>query len=472
MSRFHASDRKRRQRWEAAPAGLADDGKASSRTGANGMPDASDGNGADGTSPKSGAIEQVRDSMSIEEDGGTDEDAKDHAKGKRGERPMLRLAVTILVLATTLSALIIGIMELKTGGRLLDPIAATYGQDGTIYEDDVTTYIQAQRKALGLDGEDEWKAYLEYSETTPEKVRQGIIEMFVQRHLLDDYAKQKRVSVSDEEVDADIRNTKGALGLTDEAWEKRLSELGYDDDMYRTETYYSLLADKMTKETTTIADGNLASDALLRYISAYPLDGATDIDAIVMRKDEKDEADKIAEELSQDPSKFDEEKAKHSETTEMDGWSVTNTNAKALASLVTEVQPGGISGIVDGDAVIAIVRVNQRLENMPTDTLDGIPQDVVDGIRDMLAESGRSEKFQAEMSKRLKQAHVKVRDMPGSLPYAVTDDGLGGNENGNENENGNGNTEQMAANADVNGNGNGNGSARDDTVETNDSDSD
>lgn len=420
--------------------------------------------GAGDHAPEKGGKSEAEESKDEDSTTTAEDDAKAAGKAKRreGRRATLRLVGTILGMAIALSTFVIGIMAVKTGGRLLDPVAATYGQDGIIYEDDVTSYIQAQRKALGLDGEEDWKAYLEYSETTPEKVRQGIIETFVQRKLLDDYAKQKKVTVSDDEVTSDIENTKGALGLTDDAWEERLSKMGYDDDMYRTETYYSLLTDKVTKETTTISDGNLASDALLRYISAYPLDGVTNIDAIVMRTDEKDEADKIAEELKNDPSKFDDEKKEHSETDKMDGWSVTNSSAKELAAYVTDIQPGGISGAIEGSTVVAIVRVNQRLENMPTDTLDGIPQDVVDGIREMLAESGRREKFQEEMAKRLKQSYVQIRDMPEGLPYAIPDDSLNENANGNEN----GNVERMAANADTNEN-TGDGSNADTTASGN-----
>lgn len=110
-------------------------------------------------------------------------------------------------------------------------VAATV--NGTeIYEGDVTSSIEQQRKGMGLEDAGEWKRYLQDSGLTPEDVRKQTIDSIAAPELIKQGASELGITVDEAAVDEYISLVK-ASAENDEEWRKALEEAGFTEESFR-----------------------------------------------------------------------------------------------------------------------------------------------------------------------------------------------------------------------------------------------
>lgn len=348
---------------------------------------------------------------------------KRHGRKDGGNKVNVKFLILIPLLVVVVAAL--ASIWVITDGRPFDKVAATIGTDYRLYEDDVTDYVQTNRKHLGIEANDDWKSWLESNNYTVTDVREQTIQYFVRHYVIEQECKKQGITITDADVDADIQDTKGAYGYTDEAWEEQLSSMGYDDTTYRQDVYDKLMSKRLMEKLTTIADGNIASDTLIGIVNnnndAFKV--ATRVSCIVLRTDETDKANDIKARLNADPTQFDSIKQSDSETTLYDGWTLTSRIASNLTDSVTGLNVGDISDPItlDTNGVIVIARVDEKA-NVEGDltALDQLPQGLIDSMTETLAESGRETKLSGYIDNLVSKTNVHTNDIDvTTLPYYI-----------------------------------------------------
>lgn len=341
-----------------------------------------------------------------------------------------------------------------TGGRPFDKVAATIGTEYRLYEDDVTDYIQSNRKRLGITDDDGWRKWLEKSNLSVDDVRTQTINYFVRMHVLEKECKRLGIEVTYEDIDKDIQNTKGAYGYTDDEWEEQLSSRGYDDESYRIDVHDRLLSNALLEKVTAISDGGLESDAVLNVIknNADTFKSATKVSCIVLRDDETDKADEISKKLASDPSKFDKLKEENSESSLYDGWTIASEISSVLTDKVKDNKVDDITGQIalEDNGIIIIAKITDKVSvDGDITAVNQLSDDLIETITENMASSGRNEKLSRYLDDLVSKTNVHTNDIDVTqLLYYVemtkkddassdsADNQAGGNAN-NVNSNGN-----------------------------------
>lgn len=362
------------------------------------------------------------------------------AKGNKvNARLLFGVPIAIFVLAVITAVLSI------TDGRPFDKVAATIGTEYRLYEDDVTEYVQANRKRMGITDDDSWRKWLEKNNLTVADVRTQTIDYFVRMHILERECKRLGIEVTEKDIDRDIQDTKGAYGYTDDEWAEQLANRGYDDKSYRADVHDRLLSKSLFERVTSTSDGGLEPNAVLNVIkdNADTFKSATKVSCIVLRDDEKDKADEISNKLASDPSGFDRLKEEDSESSLYDGWTIASEVSSVLTNQVMDNQVGDITGQIklgdNGVIVIAKITDKASVEGDIT-AVSQLPTDLIDAITDNMASSGRNERLSDYLDDLVSKTNVHINDTDiTQLPYYVdmteSDADSGGSTDNRDDEN-------------------------------------
>lgn len=143
-------------------------------------------------------------------------------------------------------------------------VAAEVGEV-QIGENAITAYINNFRYANGLQDETEWGQWIFDTGYSMDGLRSDTVEMFVNQELIRQACEQEGITVSDEEVDAKIAESRG--DASDEEYAAALEEQGLDEAAYRENVRLGLLQEKLAEK---VAGGDKVDDAtVLEYLKLY-----------------------------------------------------------------------------------------------------------------------------------------------------------------------------------------------------------
>jgi hypothetical protein len=317
----------------------------------------------------------------------------------------------------------------STDFRPFDAVAATANDGYRIYEDEVNNEIAERRTALGLEDDKAWSEWLvTYGYTDVAGVRKDVIDNMMRLHAMQSECERLGIMPSDDEIDKEVSNYKGTSGLDGNAWQKMLSDAGYDETTYRQQIVTHLMSERLKDALTSDdADGGLSSDSVITYVSGMGtyFQHARKITCIVMRSDERDKMDEIAQAIKDNPTSFDESRNAYSETDLLDGWDVLNDFSSSIGDTLNTLGKGETSGVIELDSssspLLVIARIDDAYDTDKTITsLDQMPSDLVQAIKDNLADTGRINAVTSHINDVIAKLDVKVNDTDvKKLPYYV-----------------------------------------------------
>lgn len=354
---------------------------------------------------------------------------KHKRRGSTGKSDKVNVRVLLGVTAGLIAIAAVLMWLTSTDFRPFDAVAATANDGYRIYEDEVNSEIAEKRTALGLEDDKAWSEWLAtYGYTDVAGVRKDVIDNMMRRHAMQSECERLGIMPSDDEIDKEVSNYKGTSGLDGNDWQKMLSDAGYDETTYRQQIVTHLMSERLKDALTSDdADGGLSSDSVITYVSGMGtyFQHARKITCIVMRSDESDKMDEIAQAIKDDPTSFDESRNAYSETDLLDGWDVLNDFSSSIGDTLNTLGKGETSGVIELDSssspLLVIARIDDAYDTDKTITsLDQMPSDLVQAIKDNLADTGRTNAVTSHINDVIAKLDVKVNDTDvKKLPYYV-----------------------------------------------------
>lgn len=349
--------------------------------------------------------------------------------GGTGKSDKVNVRVLLGVTAGLIAIAAVLMWLTSTDFRPFDAVAATANDGYRIYEDEVNNEIAEKRTALGLEDDKAWSEWLAtYGYTDVAGVRKDVIDNMMRLHAMQSECERLGIMPSDDEIDKEVSNYKGTSGLDSNDWQKMLSDAGYDETTYRQQIVAHLMNERLKDALTSDdADGGLSSDSVITYVSGMGtyFQHARKITCIVMRSDERDKMDEIAQAIKDDPTSFDESRNAYSETDLLDGWDVLNDFSSSIGDTLNTLGKGETSGVIELDSssspLLVIARIDDAYDTDKTITsLDQMPSDLVQAIKDNLADTGRINAVTSHINDVIAKLDVKVNDTDvKKLPYYV-----------------------------------------------------
>lgn len=303
-------------------------------------------------------------------------------------------------------------------------IAATVNGEN-IDEQKITDYVQNFRKANGLEDDQAWAQWMVDNGRDAESVRTDAIDYFIRLAVIDQDAKGKGISVSDEEVDSQLAEIKAYYDYDDEQFNEQLEAIGYTPEPYRDYVRQSLLQEKLME--TVSEDAAIDEDEVLSQANAYTtiLDGAKDIQVIAV--DSKEKADEAKSKLDAGED-FAAVQSEVGSTTDMDGWDVMIGLDSTVAAELENTEKGAVTGVIEGDdgTSFYIVKVNDVLSvgEEGFANVNEIPETLRAEFEATVEQSVASTNFETYIQGLVDGAEKNVNPMPSGLPYDVSTDGV------------------------------------------------
>lgn len=303
-------------------------------------------------------------------------------------------------------------------------IAATVNGEN-IDEQKITDYVQNFRKANGLEDDRAWAQWMVDNGRDAESVRTDAIDYFIRLAVIDQDAKEKGISVSDEEVDSQLAEIKAYYDYDDEQFNEQLEAIGYTPESYRDYVRQSLLQEKLME--TVSEDAAIDEDEVLSQANAYTtiLDGAKNIQVIAV--DSKEKADEAKSKLDAGED-FAAVQSEVGSTTDMDGWDVMIGLDSTVAAELENTEKGAVTGVIEGDdgTSFYIVKVNDVLSvgEEGFANVNEIPETLRAEFEATVEQSVASTNFETYIQGLVDGAEKNVNPMPSGLPYDVSTDGV------------------------------------------------
>ncbi|MEE0846066.1 MAG: peptidylprolyl isomerase [Eggerthellaceae bacterium] len=315
-----------------------------------------------------------------------------------------------------------------TGG-----VAATV--NGTeIQEDDITTAIQNMRSSYSLDDQDAWGQYLASSGTTPEQLRENVVDSFVDQELQKQGADERGVSVSDDDINTVVDGIKANYD-TDEKWQQALTQAGFEsEDDYRETVRDGLLSNKLM-------DSFEATDPTDEEVVAYAsenitFDSSKRSSHILFDTNDQETAQSVLDQINAGEIDFATAASQYSTDTASAanggdvGWDQLSSFVDEYQTALDGLAVGQVSGLVQSDYGWHIIMCTDEFV-VPEEitSIDQLPSEFADSYRETLRSQSQQEAYQAWFDEYKEGADIVINDMPDGLPYVVdmsqyqTDDG-------------------------------------------------
>ena len=137
-----------------------------------------------------------------------------------------------------------------------------------IKEDTITKYIQDFRTSSDLTTNDAWANWMNENSLDPSKVREQVIDYYVEQELTKQAAAEQSITVDSSEVDAQIENMKSNYS-DDDAWKKALETAGITEDQYRESVENGLLQKALQEKVVTDDQTQVDDATLLTMLNSY-----------------------------------------------------------------------------------------------------------------------------------------------------------------------------------------------------------
>lgn len=305
-------------------------------------------------------------------------------------------------------------------------VAATIGED-EIKETTITDYIQNFRVGQKIESDEAFGTWLNQYGMTPSDMREDVINFFVEQELVKKAAEEKGVTVSDDDINAEVDQMK-ANYESDEAWQTALQEAGYTEDDYRENVRTGMLQNALQEKIIEENTAELTDEDLLEEASQYApyFDGAKKSSHILFNADDEKTAQEVLDRINNGEIEFADAAKEYSQDTGSAenggdvGWDMLNTFVTEYTDAVDGLNEGETSGLVKSDYGIHIIRCTEVFTAPdPITSLDQLPSELVDYIRNMANSSKESEAYSTWFEEYKEAADVQINEMPAGLPYDI-----------------------------------------------------
>ncbi len=318
------------------------------------------------------------------------------------------------------------VVAMLPGCQSSDAVAGTVNGE-SIYEKDVTTYIQMIRASYGLTDDTQWSSYLTSSGMTAETLRESIINQQAREVLVKKAASEAGISVDQTELDTTMSNLKNRYEQSSTGgWSSFLSTAGLSESDVRSLMEQSLLDQAVSSQMldVSVSDEDVQS-AIDENISTY--NGAKKSSHILFASTDKETAEQVLQQLK-DGADF-AEMAKQYSTDTGSASDGGNVGWDKATSFVTEYQTA-LDGLSKGEMTQELVESTYgyhiilctdefSYEDGATLTKDDIPSDIYETIYNDKLSEVEEEAFTEYADGLMENADVQVNAMPSGLPYDV-----------------------------------------------------
>lgn len=328
---------------------------------------------------------------------------------------------------------IAGCSSNESASGLTGGVAATVN-GVEVAEDDVTTSIEVIRSSYSLEDQDAWGNFLASSNMTPEKLRENVIDSFVDQALQKQGAEERGVTVDDSEIDSYVDRIKSNYD-SDEKWQQALQQAGFSDEAdYRENVKDGLLGNALM-ESFEVNDPT--DEAVVEYAStAITFDVAKRSSHILFDMNDQETAQSVLDQINAGALDFAEAAKEYSTDTGSAqnggdvGWDQLTSFVSEYQTALDDLSVGQVSGLVESDYGWHIIKCTD--EFVPPEeitSIDQLPQEFVDTYRQDAKQQAQQEAYQTWFDEYKQNADIVINDMPEGLPYDVdmsqyqTDDG-------------------------------------------------
>ncbi|ACU94847.1 parvulin-like peptidyl-prolyl isomerase [Cryptobacterium curtum DSM 15641] len=336
---------------------------------------------------------------------------------------IMRLVVTGALSA----ACMLGIVACSSSSSTASSGVAATVNGTEISEQTVTDFVQNFRETQGLTDEDTWGKWMAKSSMTPSQVRDQIIDYFVGIDLTRQAAEENGVSVSDEDVDAQVASMKANYS-DDDAWQSALKQAGTTEEGYRDSVHNAMLENALKEKVTAESTAGASDEELLTYAQQYArsFSGAKKSSHILFASDDSDTAQKVLDQINSGQISFEDAAKEYSIDTVSAqdggnvGWDLLNRFVQPYTDALTNLDKGQVSGLVMSDYGIHIIKCTDVYEAPDEVTeIDQVPVELIDYIRKMVESNNETQAYKQWMADYKEKATIEKTDMPSGLPYDV-----------------------------------------------------
>ena len=294
-----------------------------------------------------------------------------------------------------------------------------------IKEDTITKYIQDFRTSSDLTTNDAWANWMNENSLDPSKVREQVIDYYVEQELTKQAAAEQSITVDSSEVDAQIENMKSNYS-DDDAWKKALETAGITEDQYRESVENGLLQKALQEKVVTDDQTQVDDATLLTMLNSYSsmFNGAKRSSHILFASSDESTANDVLNKINSGELDFAEAAKQYSTDTASAvnggdvGWDVLSNFVTQYTTALKDLSKGQVSGLVTSDYGIHIIKCTNEftIEGEAT-SLDQFPSEIVDYMRNIQKSQNKSSADSSWMANYKEQADIVVNDIPSNAPY-------------------------------------------------------
>lgn len=294
-----------------------------------------------------------------------------------------------------------------------------------IKEDTITKYIQDFRTSSDLTTNDAWANWMNENSLDPSKVREQVIDYYVEQELTKQAAAEQSITVDSSEVDAQIKNMKSNYS-DDDAWKKALETAGITEDQYRESVENGLLQKALQEKVVTDDQTQVDDATLLTMLNSYSsmFNGAKRSSHILFASSDESTANDVLNKINSGELDFAEAAKQYSTDTASAvnggdvGWDVLSNFVTQYTTALKDLSKGQVSGLVTSDYGIHIIKCTDEftIEGEAT-SLDQFPSEIVDYMRNIQKSQNKSSAYSSWMANYKEQADIVVNDIPSNAPY-------------------------------------------------------
>lgn len=332
------------------------------------------------------------------------------------KKPILKGLVVAAVATLALGALS-GCSGL-TGG-----VAATVN-GVEIQEDDITRDIQDMREQRSLMSESSWGEWMAEYNYIPAKVRDDILDTYINNEVLHQEAAALDIAVEQSEIDEYVDQMKSKYGSQEE-WEEALDQVGMTEDDYRENIENNLYKQKIE---ATLDTSDVDPTDPLAYAQSYltTLDGAKRSSHILFDAADEATAQDVLNRIRSGELDFAAAAQEYSQDGSGEsggdvGWDdPVNTFVTEYQTALDGLAPGQVSDLVPSQYGIHIIKCTEQF-TAPAEltSLDQLPDGLSDYVTAQASSVDADSAYNTWLEEKRHAAEITVNPMPENVPYNV-----------------------------------------------------
>lgn len=293
-----------------------------------------------------------------------------------------------------------------------------------IPEESITEYIENLRMNAGYTDDEVWATYLNMVGMTPETLRMNILNNMIDQELIRQYASEKGVEVSAEEVDHYVDMMRSNFS-GDAEWAAALKSAGMTEDEYRAEIEDSLRTQALNK--VFASEVQTPEEDLLETANLYAsyLDGAKRSSHILFSLDDQELAQNVLDRIRSGELDFEDAAKEYSIDSSSEnggdvGWDKTATFVAEYQEALDGLEEGEMSGLVESQFGYHIIKCTEHFVAPDQITsIEQIPESFRDAIVSASSSSAVDSAYSAWLAEVREKANIVINAMPAKAPYNV-----------------------------------------------------